>query len=80
MGENTWFGYNNNKYIKYIDPYDYRYTFLDNDYNTLINKDYILDYITKIRETRSLPVLYTSLTIDEKRELMDLILNDTELL
>jgi len=75
MNENTW---SYDKFARFIDPDDYKYTVID--YESLVNKNVVLDYITKIRETKALPVLYNSLTIDEKRELMDLILNDTELL
>lgn len=61
--------------------YDYGYYY---DYDELIKPDKenneLINSIRKIRQEGALQLLYASLDIDEKRKLMDLILNDTNLL
>jgi hypothetical protein len=61
---------------------DYKYVFLDHD--ELIKPDEVnielTNSIIKIRQEKALQILYASLDIKEKRELMELILNDTDLL
>lgn len=61
--------------------YDYGYYY---DYDELIKSDKenneLINSIRKIRQEGALQLLYASLDIDEKRKLMDLILNDTNLL
>lgn len=51
-------------------------------YNELIKPENIelINSIRKVRQEDALQFLYTSLDINEKRKLMELILNDTNLL
>lgn len=54
------------------------------DYDELIKPDKenieLFNSIKKIRQEGALQLLYASLDINEKRKLMELILNDTDLL
>lgn len=73
------------KYMDFLKDWienDYRYVLLDHD--ELIKPDEVnielTNSIIKIRQEKALQILYASLDINEKRELMELILNDTDLL
>lgn len=73
MGESIW---NYNTYSRMFAD-DYRYIFEDDIAET---KNEILKYIMKIKQDNALHTLYENLDINEKRELMELILNDSSLL
>lgn len=73
MGESSW---NYNTYSRMFAD-DYRYIFEDGIAET---KNEILKSIMKIKQDNALHTLYENLDINEKRELMELILNDPNLL
>jgi hypothetical protein len=76
MGESSW---NYNMYSNSrIFADDYRYVFLDDDGK--VEDSEVVNSIRQIKQRGALQTLYKNLDIDEKRELMELILNDSSLL
>ena len=73
MGESSW---NYNTYSRMFAD-DYRYFFEDDFVKT---KNEVLEAIMKIKQENALQTFYKNLDVNEKRELMELILNDPNLL
>ena len=73
MGESRW---NYNTFSRMFAD-DYRYIFEDDITKT---KNEILESIMKIKQENALYTLYENLDINEKKILMELILNDPNLL
>lgn len=73
MGESSW---NCNTYSRMFAD-DYRYIFEDDFVKT---KNEVLEAIMKIKQENALQTFYKNLDVNEKKELMELILNDPNLL